>query len=117
MKIIVARVAGFCFGVQRAVDTVMAARAERYGRLTSLGAIVHNGQVTEKLCAAGVETAADLGEVREGAVILSAHGVAPSTLAEARAKGLDVVDVTCPFVTRVHRSAQQLVEQGYQLVI
>lgn len=116
-KIVVARVAGFCFGVQRAVDMVMEARRARYGRLTSLGPIVHNNQVIDRLMAQGVESAADLGEVREGAVILSAHGVAPSTLEAARAQGLDVVDVTCPFVTRVHRTAQQLLEQGYQLLL
>jgi 4-hydroxy-3-methylbut-2-enyl diphosphate reductase len=116
-KIIVAKVAGFCFGVQRAVDRVMEARLQRFGRLTSLGPIVHNNQVINRLTANGIETSADLGEVREGTVILSAHGVAPSTLAEAKAKGLDVVDVTCPFVTRVHRTAQQLVAQGYQLLL
>jgi (E)-4-hydroxy-3-methyl-but-2-enyl pyrophosphate reductase len=116
-KIILAKAAGFCFGVQRAVDMVMEARLERFGKLTSLGPIVHNQQVAGKLRAEGVEAAADLGEIREGAVILSAHGVAPSTVAQAKEQGLAVVDVTCPFVTRVHRTAQQLVEQGYQLLL
>src|SRR5579862_2529023 len=104
-KIVLARVAGFCFGVQRAVDMVMDARRTLDGRVTSLGPIVHNNQVTERLAATGVETAADVGSVRDGAIILSAHGVAPATLAEARANGLSVIDVTCPFVTRVHRAA------------
>jgi (E)-4-hydroxy-3-methyl-but-2-enyl pyrophosphate reductase len=116
-EIKLARVAGFCFGVQRAVDKVVQARHAQSGEITSLGPIVHNNQVLSRLRAEGVETAADLGEVRQGTVILSAHGVAPSTLAEARAKGLRVLDVTCPFVTRVHRTAQQLVEQGYQLLL
>jgi small subunit ribosomal protein S1 len=116
-RVIVARVAGFCFGVQRAVDKVMEARRERFGRLTSLGPIVHNGQVVEKLAASGVETAADLGEVRDGAVILSAHGVAPETRAQAVSQGLQVIDVTCPFVTRVHKTAVTLVAQGYKLLV
>jgi len=116
-RIVVARVAGFCFGVQRAVDKVMEERRKRWGRLTSLGPIVHNGQVVEKLAATGVETAADLGEVRDGAVILSAHGVDPETRARAAAQGLGVIDVTCPFVTRVHKTAVMLVQQGYQLLV
>jgi 4-hydroxy-3-methylbut-2-enyl diphosphate reductase len=73
--------------------------------------------VVERLAVSGIETAADLGEVREGAVILSAHGVAPETRAQAAAQGLEVVDVTCPFVTRVHKTAVMLVEQGYQLLV
>src|SRR5262245_29849922 len=96
-RVVVARVAGFCFGVQRAVDKVMEARRERWGRLTSLGPIVHNGQVVDRLAASGVETAADLGEVSDGAVVLSAHGVAPETRARAKAQGLAIIDVTCPF--------------------
>src|SRR5205085_668221 len=116
-KIVLAKVAGFCFGVQRAVDIVLEARREQAGRLISLGPIVHNEQVIERMRSQGVETAAELEDVNEGTVILSAHGVAPSTLAEARAKGLGIVDVTCPFVTRVHRHAKQLVEDGYQLLI
>lgn len=116
-KVVVARVAGFCFGVQRAVDQVMAVRRERWGKLTSLGPIVHNGQVVERLAASGVETAADLGDVRDGAVILSAHGVAPETKVRAAEQGLVVIDVTCPFVTRVHKSAVMLIEHGYQLLV
>jgi 4-hydroxy-3-methylbut-2-enyl diphosphate reductase len=115
--VIVAKAAGFCYGVQRAVDLALEARRERFGRLTSLGPIVHNGQVVDRLRAEGVEAAADLGAIHEGAVILSAHGVAPEVEARAKAQGLEVVDVTCPFVTRVHRTAKQLVEDGYQLLL
>jgi (E)-4-hydroxy-3-methyl-but-2-enyl pyrophosphate reductase len=116
-KVVLARTAGFCYGVQRAVDIVMEARSRRYGRLTSLGPIVHNNQVAAKLSAEGVEAAADLGEISDGAVILSAHGVSPATADQARKQGLEIVDVTCPFVTRVHRTAQALLDQGYQLLL
>lgn len=116
-KVILAEVAGFCFGVQRAVDLAAAARRERYGKLTSLGPIIHNPQVIEKMAAEGVGAAQNLDEIGEGTVIMSAHGVAPSTLEAAKAKGLDVLDVTCPFVTKVHRTAQQLIAQGYQLIL
>jgi 4-hydroxy-3-methylbut-2-enyl diphosphate reductase len=99
------------------VDIVLEARERSAGRITSLGPIVHNNQVGNRLRAEGIEAAADLGEIREGAVILSAHGVSPDTERRAREQGLEVVDVTCPFVTRVHRTARALVDQGYQLLL
>jgi 4-hydroxy-3-methylbut-2-enyl diphosphate reductase len=58
-----------------------------------------------------------LSEITEGTVVLSAHGVAPQVLQQARTQGLAVIDVTCPFVTKVHRVAKQLIEQGYQLLL
>lgn len=116
-KIVLAQVAGFCFGVRRAVDMTLEARRERYGRLTTLGALVHNEQVTSRLETKGIDTAASLEQITDGTVVLSAHGVAPSVLTQAQAQGLNIVDVTCPFVTKVHRSAKMLHEQGYQLVL
>ncbi len=116
-RIVLARVAGFCFGVRRAVEMTQAARRERIGRLTTLGPIIHNEQVIARLQTEGVETAPTLEAIPEGTVVLSAHGVAPTVLQQARAQGLDIVDVTCPFVTKVHRMAKQLYEQGYQVLL
>ncbi len=116
-KVIVAKAAGFCYGVQRAVDMALEARRSSDGKITSLGPIVHNNQVASKLLAEGVEAASDLGSIREGSVILSAHGVPPSTVKQAQSQGLRVLNVTCPFVTRVHRTACQLIDQGYQLLL
>ncbi len=113
----VARVAGFCFGVRRAVEMAQQARQQRTGNLTTLGQIVHNSQVIERLRQQGIETAETLEAVPAGTVILSAHGVAPQVLLSAKERGLDVVDVTCPFVTKVHRTAKQLIEQGYPLLL
>src|SRR5579862_1228433 len=116
-QIVLAEVAGFCFGVQRAVEMAGAARRARTGKVTTLGSLVHNEQVIARMEAQGIGRAGDLDAIREGTVVLSAHGVAPAVLAQARAQGLDVVDVTCPFVTKVHRMAKQLYEQGYQVVL
>ncbi len=116
-KVIVAKAAGFCYGVQRAVDMALEARRTSEGKITCLGPIVHNNQVASKLLAEGVEAASDLGSIQEGSVILSAHGVPPSTILQAQKQGLRVLNVTCPFVTRVHRTARQLVDQGYQLLL
>jgi len=116
-QIVLAEVAGFCFGVQRAVEMTEAARRDRAGRVTTLGALVHNEQVIARMEAQGIGRAAALEEVRDGTVVLSAHGAAPAVRAQAKAQGLDVMDVTCPFVTKVHRMAKQLHEQGYQVVL
>jgi small subunit ribosomal protein S1 len=116
-RILVAEVAGFCFGVKRAVELAEAARRERPGKLTTLGPIIHNAQVIARMQDQGIETAAALEAIAEGTVILSAHGVAPRVAAQAKSQGLDGVHVTCPFVTKVHRMAKQLVEQGYQVLM
>ena len=112
-----ARVAGFCFGVRRAVDMAQQARHARSGNITSLGQIVHNSQVIQHLRQQGIETAEALSDISSGAVILSAHGVAPQVLQAAKEQGLDIVDVTCPFVSKVNRTAKQLIEQGYPILL
>lgn len=116
-RIVVAEVLGFCFGVRRAVDITEAARRDRIGKITMLGPLVHNEQVIERMKSNAIDTQAELEQITEGTVVMSAHGVPPTTLMQARAQGLDIVDVTCPFVTKVHRTAKQLVEQGYQLLL
>src|SRR5437868_2740847 len=103
--IILAEVAGFCFGVQRAVDIALKAREERYGKLSTLGPIIHNHQVIRDLESRGIDTVSDLDDIGSGTVVLSAHGSAPDVSRRAKERGLAVVDVTCPFVTRVHNAA------------
>lgn len=116
-KVLLASVAGFCFGVRRAVQMTEAARTERNGQVTTLGALVHNSQVIERLKSKGIATSADLGQIHDGTVVLSAHGSAPIVMRQAIERGLSVVDVTCPFVTKVHRSAKALIEAGYNVLL
>jgi 4-hydroxy-3-methylbut-2-enyl diphosphate reductase len=115
--ILLAAVAGFCFGVRRAVQMTETARSTRTGPVTTLGSLVHNSQVIERLRTGGVGVEADLGQINEGTVVLSAHGSAPAVMRQAIERGLSVVDVTCPFVTKVHRSARALVEAGYDVLL
>ena len=116
-RIILAEVAGFCFGVRRAVEKTQAARRDRAGQLTVLGPLVHNSQVIERLKESGVETAGSMNEVPVGTVVVSAHGAAPIVLRQAQERGLDLIDTTCPFVSKVHRSAKLLVQQGYHVLL
>lgn len=108
---------GYCFGVRRAVEIVERVRAERSGNLTTLGPIIHNPQVVAKHKEMGIGFCGSLDEVKDGIVVMSAHGVGPKTIEDAKSKGLDIVDVTCPFVTKVHNAAQKMVQEGYEIVI
>ncbi len=117
MDIIVADNAGFCFGVKRALDLVARA-AERPGPVYTLGPLIHNPQEIARLERQGVRGIDSLeGAPGEGVLVLPAHGVAPALEDAARARGLEVVDATCPFVKAAHAHIRTLSDQGYSVVI
>jgi 4-hydroxy-3-methylbut-2-enyl diphosphate reductase len=110
--------AGYCWGVERALEMVEETAAERAGKtVRTLGPVIHNPRVVASLERQGVRAVDSLDDVGEGTVIIRTHGVAPSVYAAAASKGLDVVDATCPLVTLVQRKARQLVDEGFHLVI
>jgi len=116
-RIIVAHPHGFCSGVARAVATADAALARYGGPIYGLHEIVHNAQVTSGLAARGLRFVERLSDVPSGAVVLlAAHGVAPAVLAEARARRLQVIDATCPFVAKVHQEVLQFVAAGCTVI-
>ena len=118
MRIVLARPRGFCAGVERAVRCVERAVA-RYGApVYVLNHIVHNAVVVEGLAAEGAVFVKDLDAAPRGALVLfSAHGVAPDQWRQARERGLEVVDATCPLVEKVHREARRFAEKGYTLIL
>lgn len=116
-KITLARVAGVCFGVRRAIDIALQTRKERTGKLTVLGPLVHNKQVLHQLKSQGIDTAESVEEITEGSILLSAHGTAPQTLHLLNERDNPIIDVTCPYVTKVHRMARLLCEQGYPIIV
>jgi 4-hydroxy-3-methylbut-2-enyl diphosphate reductase len=116
MRIEVARHAGVCYGVERALKMVSEA-ANAGAPVRTLGPLIHNPQAVESLRARGIEVAACLDEIESGTVVIRTHGVDPAIIAEAREKGLDVVDATCPFVSTAHQVAEQLSADGYTVVI
>lgn len=116
MKVVLAREMGFCFGVRRAVDVVERAVAER-GRLCALGELVHNRQVVERLRDAGVETVHDISEVKDDTVVVATHGAPAAVFDRARARGLNVIDATCPYVRLIQQKARRLSESGFRVVL
>lgn len=110
--------AGYCWGVERALEMVEETAAERTGEtVRTLGPVIHNPRVVESLERQGVQSIDTLDEIDGGTVVIRTHGVQPSVYEEAARKGLNVVDATCPLVTQVQRKARQLVDEGYHLVI
>ncbi len=116
VEILLAREMGFCWGVRRAID-MMEKAADKGGRVMSLGPIVHNPQVVSSLGEKGVQVASNLESVNGASVAITAHGVGPTVLEKARARGLDVIDATCPIVTRSQRWARKLANEGFTIVI
>ncbi|MBM2827013.1 MAG: hypothetical protein HW403_1077 [Dehalococcoidia bacterium] len=116
IEIIRASEMGFCFGVRRAID-VMEQVAQGHERIDSLGSIVHNPQVVERLASQGIHVAKSLEEVSGGTVAITAHGVGPEVVEGIRARGLGVIDTTCPIVERSQTAAKKLVEEGFTAVV
>lgn len=113
----VARYAGVCYGVERALGMAEKAADEARKPVNTLGPLIHNPLVVNDLESIGVGTASNVSEVEEGTLIIRAHGVVPSVVEDARTRGLDVLDATCPYVKKVHNAAERLVREGYQLIV
>lgn len=113
----VARYAGVCYGVERALGMAEKAADEARKPVNTLGPLIHNPLVVNDLESIGVSTASSVSEVEEGTLIIRAHGVVPSVVEDARTRGLDVLDATCPYVKKVHNAAERLVREGYQLIV
>jgi 4-hydroxy-3-methylbut-2-en-1-yl diphosphate reductase len=117
-KIILLRPRGFCAGVVRAIDVVKIALNLYGAPIYVRKEIVHNRHVVDELRGAGAIFVEELDEVPPGArVIYSAHGVAPSVRGQARERSLQVIDATCPLVTKVHLEAVKFARKGYTIIL
>ena len=118
MKVYLAAPRGFCAGVDRAIDVVEIA-LERFGPPVYLKhEIVHNSYVGKSLEARGAVTVEDVRDIPEGAnVIFSAHGSRPEDFQAARERNLNVIDATCPLVTKVHNEARKYSREGRKIIM
>lgn len=116
MEVILADKAGFCFGVQRAINTAF--KASGSGKVYCLGPLIHNPQEVARLREAGIETVEDFSTLKPGdSLIIRSHGVPPDVLVRAKDQGLTVIDLTCPFVAKAQQHARLLSDEGYQVVV
>ena len=117
MEILLAKTAGFCFGVDRAVKLTY--RLVEEGRkVATLGPLIHNPQCVADLADKGVVTVDTPAQVPDGyEVVIRSHGVGADVYAQLAAMGAKVHDATCPFVTKIHRIAKQASDEGATLLI
>ena len=116
----VARTAGFCFGVKRAVEKAYEVAAEKQGPVYTYGPIIHNEEVVsdlEKLGVRVLETEDELRGLKKGTVIIRSHGVPEYIYKLLQEKGLECIDVTCPFVLKIHRIVERESKAGRHIVI
>ena len=120
MKVRVAETAGFCFGVKRAVDKVYEQAEKAEGFIYTYGPIIHNEEVVKDLTARGVKVIGskeELDGLESGTVIIRSHGVSREIQERIEARGLNLVDATCPFVKKIHKIVERESRKGAGIVI
>ena len=109
MEVTVAKSAGFCFGVTRAVDTVYE-QVEKGLKVCTLGPIIHNEQVVNDMEAKGVRVIDSVDDIKDGediTVIIRSHGISEEVMNKLQQKNVNIVDATCPFVSKIHKIVRQ----------
>lgn len=117
MSVKIAETAGFCYGVKRAVDKAYSL-AKTKGKYVTLGPIIHNSFVVEDLEKKGIKAYEKTEDIPdEVTVILRTHGVSEEVIRELRDRGLEYIDLTCPFVEKIHKIVKEYYEKGYKIII
>lgn len=120
MEVKVAKSAGFCFGVQRAVDKVFELAEKEKKQIYTLGPIIHNEDVVSKLEEHGVKVIhepEELEHLSDAIVVIRSHGVGRQVYERLKSLGLEYIDVTCPFVLKIHRIVERESQRGRHIVI
>ena len=118
MEILIAKSAGFCFGVKRAINIAKKSADDVRGEISTLGPIIHNPQVVKKLeDSANIRPRKTLEEIQGGTIIIRSHGVKLKEFAAAKEKGLNIVDATCPFVKKTQELVSDLTRDGYTVIV
>lgn len=118
MKIVVAKTAGFCFGVSKAINLVNDLLENKEGKIYTLGPIIHNEQMVEHLRSRGVTVVDDVKDTdAAGHIVIRAHGVMPNIYEDIRKEGLILWDATCPYVKKIHGLVKEKFDEGYQIII
>lgn len=118
MQVILAKNAGFCWGVKRAIDTAMAARQETDDTIYVLGHLVHNEEVVRKLEESDIKIVKDFGEAKPGSgLVITAHGIDYKIIQRAKDAGYNIIDTTCPIVQNVHSLTRRFLDECRKIII
>jgi len=116
MKINLAKSAGFCFGVRRAISIAFDT-AKKYTNVYMLGDIVHNEDVIKEIRKTGIKKISRLTRGSNKTLLIRAHGTSTKTIIKAAGLGYDIVDATCPMVKEIHKIAWEMERKGYRVII
>ncbi len=118
MKVKIAKNAGFCFGVKRAMNMAWNELEERENGVYALGPLIHNKQAVSKYEEKGLKTVDDLNEIPSNeSVIIRSHGVGESVYTRSESKEITIIDTTCPFVKKIHNLAKDYSDKGYKIIV
>lgn len=117
MEIIIADNAGFCFGVDRAVEITTNSLSISNKDIYSLGPLIHNSQAVKRFEEMGLKTINDIEEIENGRIVIRSHGVSKATIDKINEMNLEIIDSTCPYVKSVHKRVEEYQNQGYNIVI
>lgn len=117
MKITIAKNAGFCFGVKRAIDIALESAHHKTHPVYMLGDIVHNENVVGKIEATGIQKVKNLTQSKKGSLLIRAHGSAQKIIEKADTLGLKIIDATCPMVKEIHKIAVDMDTKGYKIIV
>jgi len=116
LNISLAKNSGFCFGVKRAIR-LAEETAQKYGKATTIGPIIHNPQMVERLSKIGVNAVDDIDLIDEGPVIIRSHGIPMESLQALKEKNIEIIDATCPYVDKAHEYAVSADKENYNIII
>ncbi|MFA5063531.1 MAG: 4-hydroxy-3-methylbut-2-enyl diphosphate reductase [Candidatus Omnitrophota bacterium] len=116
MRVILAKSAGFCFGVKRALDIALTT-ARTGKKVYMLGDIVHNETVVKKIEGSGIKKINRLNRTKSGILLIRAHGASLETFTKAKRFGYEIIDATCPMVKEIHKIAKGAQAKGYKVII
>ena len=118
MNVKIAKNAGFCFGVKRAMNMAWNELEESENGIYALGPLIHNKQAVSVYEDKGLMTVNNLDEIPQHEhVIIRSHGVGKNVYLEAKSKNITVIDTTCPFVTKIHNLAKDFSDKGYRIIV
>jgi len=116
MNVKIAKNSGFCFGVKRAIRIALDA-SEMNSEIVTLGSIIHNPQMVEKLNEKKIFMVNSIEEINGKPTLIRSHGIKKAEFEELQKKGIEIIDATCPYVYKAQRYASQLSEEGYPIII
>jgi len=116
MNVRIAKYSGFCFGVKRAIKIALEA-AEKNHEIITLGPLIHNPQMVRKLAEKGINSIEDFRQVGDRAIIIRSHGIEKEIYDYLKEQGVEIINATCPYVSKTQDYAAHLSQKGYKVII